>query len=301
MKTIYLIIIGLLICVPVSSYSQDYFKFPEHNSIWNYKFYGSYIAPHEWSVIDSLGNVITIDDKEYTELYTIGKHVSTLTGAIRQDTLSRKVYFHNFSDEIVLYDFTLKQGDTIHYTTNGDYSFTYYKVVDSLSIISVNNQNRKVWHLTNSYLSKADTWIEGIGSVTGIGLLNPNQPLVSEDGSTPYFGCFKYNNVVFTNQSTCNQTCPCTQWFVGVPDPLVVKQSIKVYPNPFYHSFIIEQFQNNYSITSIDIISSNGTIIYNEKFDKTGMVEIYPGNIPKGIYYLKIIGENQIFNHIIVK
>lgn len=67
----------------------------------------------EYTVIDSLGKTITIESVEYIELYKAFKNGSNIIGAIREDTTLKKVYFNNFFEEIVLYDFKLIEKDSI--------------------------------------------------------------------------------------------------------------------------------------------------------------------------------------------
>jgi len=69
----------------------------------------------EYTVIDSLGGIVFIDNMEYVELYRASKNGSFVIGAVREDTVLNKIHFHNFSKEIVLYDFNLDIGDTIYY------------------------------------------------------------------------------------------------------------------------------------------------------------------------------------------
>lgn len=270
--------------------SQDYIKFPESNAIWNYRIEGSYISPFEWPVLDSLGHKITIYNDEYTQLFSFSKGQSVLTGGIRQDTLLKKVYFNNLTNEIVLYDFSLEQGDSIHYSTNGNYSFRYYKIVDSLGFINIGDQLRKCWYLTNSYLGIKDVWIEGIGSISRYGLLNPNFPLIAEDGSTPWFGCFKHAEVSYSNTNICDNPCPCQSWLVGIDETISPPNAVKIYPNPFNQYFYIEASEILPEFNTIEIISLNGNLMFKQAVNNQKLVKIIPHQLPKGMYIIKLTG-----------
>ncbi|MDO9512540.1 MAG: hypothetical protein Q7J34_12325 [Bacteroidales bacterium] len=99
------VVIFCLILISFSAYSQEYFKFPDADALWNFKITGSLGIPHEWPVTDSLGQKIVINTFEYSEVFRAAEGNIWLLGAIREDTAARKVFFHNFSNEILLYDF----------------------------------------------------------------------------------------------------------------------------------------------------------------------------------------------------
>ena len=86
----------LLLCPLVLS-AQEYHPFPDSNAIWNYKVVGSLSPPYEWTVIDSLGQPVTIGSYEYIEVYSATYWQNHLEGAIREDTILQKIYFTGFS------------------------------------------------------------------------------------------------------------------------------------------------------------------------------------------------------------
>lgn len=284
----------ILIAILLSSklFSQTYFYFPTSDAVWNYKIAGSLSYPYEWPVIDSLGQVITIGSNQYIEVYVASQGGSSVVGAIREDTIQRKIYFHNYTNEIVLYDFTLDVGDTIYYSTNLNYNLDYYKVVDSIDSTFVSGQFRKTWFLTNSYLSMTDIWIEGIGSVYRYGLLYPNDPDIVLDASNPYFGCFSHDTVIYIDDSNCTGTCPCTDWLVKVEEVNEINEDITIFPNPARNTIIVEFSNDIEAYNCLELLACNGKLI--RKIDiLSDRIEIDIKELNNGIYFIRLTGNEK--------
>lgn len=290
MKKINIILITLL--MTSASYSQTYFKFPTSNAIWNYKIVGSLSYPYEWPVVVSLGSQITLDTLQYIEVQWASQGNTGVDGAIREDTLEKKVYFHNFTNEIVLYDFSLEVGDTIYYSTNLYYNLDYYKVVDFIDSVNVSGQYRKRWHLTNSYMSMTDIWIEGIGSVYRYGLLYPNDPDLVLDASNPYFGCFSHDTVIFIDGSNCTGTCPCTNWLVEVEKIYKINEDVIIFPNPAKSTITVEFSNNIKTYNCLQFLAYNGELIRKIEIN-SGRTEIDIKELNNGIYFIRLIGNEK--------
>lgn len=298
MKKISILLITLLITSV--SFSQTYFKFPTSNTIWNYKIVGSLSYPYEWPVIDSLGQPTTIGSNQYIEVYRAAQGNCNIIGAIREDTLQRKIYFHNYTDEIILYDFTLDIGDTIYYSTNLYYNLDYYKVVDFIDSVNVSGQYRKRWHLTNSYMSMTDTWIEGIGSVYRYGLLYPNDPDLVLDASNPYFGCFSHDTITYMDGSNCYGTCPCTDWLVEISEIDKNSDGVNIFPNPTENIVTIEISNENLNYDYIELFTYNGGLVDKFKINSKKL-EINMNSLKKGLYYIKLTGNEKTILKRVIK
>lgn len=280
------------------SFSQTYFKFPTSNALWNYKIVGCISYPYEWPVIDSLGQPITIGSNQYIEVYSAAFGRYHILGAIREDTIQRKIYFHNYTNEIVLYDFTLDVGDTIYYSTNLFYQLDYYKVVNSIDSVNVSGQFRKRWHLTNSYFNFPDTWIEGIGSVYRYGLLYPNDPDIVMDGSNPYFGCFSHDAITYIEESNCYGTCPCTDWLVEISEIDKNSEGVNLFPNPTGNIVTIETQEDYKMYSYVELYTYNAQLLKKIKI-VSKKTEINLDELNKGIYFIKLIGyEKTIWKRI---
>lgn len=283
-----IIIILIAICTTSTLFSQDYFKFPTSDALWNFKIVESMNPPYEWTVIDSLGQNIIIDNQNYIEVYSVGLGGPYVVGAIRDDTLQKKVYFHDFSDEIVLYDFSLNVGDTIFY----DEPLDYYKTVEDISFVNINGQQRKMFHLLNSLYSFNDYWIEGIGSVYRYGLLYPLTPDIVMDGSTPYFGCFNHGSINYFVESVCLGDCPCSDWLVDISESINHDSEVSIFPNPT-ENFLTIDFTNSMNhYKSLEIYSCSGTLLLNQEICNEGQETINLEFLSEGIYYIKLIAIN---------
>lgn len=107
---------------------------------------------------------------------------------LRQDTASRRVYiatnssyFHNYftgEREYILYDFSLKEGDTMPFNAwNGFLANTY--TVDSVTTTILNGKSLKTYKIFENHYYYRGTVIEGIGGIDSF--------LRSMGGSLIYF------------------------------------------------------------------------------------------------------------------
>ncbi len=300
MKKLILSLISIFFMSQLSS--QDYFRFPTSDAIWNYKVVGSYSYPHEWVVIDSLGQQVTIDNIQYVEVYSASSGNSFLEGAIREDTLQKKVYFrHNYSeDEMLLYDFATEAGDTIYYPTDIQGNIDYYKVVNSVDSILISSQYRKRWFLTNSFFNMNDIWIEGIGSVYRYGLLYPLLPDIVLDGSTPCFGCFSHDTTLYVDSDNCSGTCPCTEWLVETQEMYENNKGINLFPNPLKNTLIVEFYADEEVYQYIEVYTYDAKLIRTTTLHSK-KVEIDFSDLTKGVYFLKFIGNQKTVLKRIIK
>jgi len=290
MRKITFILIAILLTSKL--FSQTYFHFPTSDAMWNYKIAGSLSYPHEWPVIDSLGQEFTIGSNQYIEVYVASQGNSSVVGAIREDTVQKKIYFHNGTNEIVLYDFSLDVGDTINYSTNLNYNLDYYKVVDYIDSTLVSGQYRKTWYLTNSYMGMPDIWIEGIGSVYRYGLLYPNDPDIVMDASIPYFGCFSHGTVIYINGNNCIGTCPCTYWLVQVEEINEINEDITMFPNPAKNRITVEFSNDIGAYNSIEFLACNGKLIRKIEIS-SDRIEIDIKELNNGIYFIRLTGNRK--------
>jgi hypothetical protein len=290
-KHIVILILALSTC---SINAQEYFKFPTSNALWQSIVTGSMSPPFEWIISDSLGEQIIIENLSYSEVYSGIDGI----GAIREDTNERKIYFNDFYNEIVLYDFTLESGDTIFYSTLNS-NIDYYKVVDSINFINISGQSRKRWFLSNSLYDLKDIWIEGIGSVHRYGLLYPNQPYIVTDGSTPYFGCFTSTSVTYIDENSCSNSCPCDSWLVGENEKPNIKMDIEIFPNPTKDLINIDLNNNKYQY--LEIYNSNYKLVYKTKISNQNKIKINTSFFSKGLYSVKFTKENNYEVHKIIK
>ena len=280
---------------------NDYHKFSGKNAVWNCFTTGAMGYPHEWQTVYTSGDTVEFNGLKYLEVKSGTSYWDTNTiGGLREDTLTKKIYYKN-DIEIVLYDFSLDIGDTIFYEKQyGNPESVYYKVVDSIGTIQLNGEQRKKWYLTTSMYNMKDIWIEGIGSVIRYGLLNPIMPDIPTDASSTYFGCFKYENILYFNREATNSTdCPCSQWLVSVPEVKRETDEIKLYPIPTKDKLNINLGNTTYE--NLEIYTCNSKLLEKTKINSRETIELNLDNFEKGIYFIKFSGKDNVSLKKIVK
>jgi hypothetical protein len=286
------------ICFSLFIYAEnDYHKFSVKGALWNTLTTGRISYPYEWQTIYTLGDTVELNDTKYLGVIKELDWYRGTVGGLREDTLTKKVYYYNYNFEDILYDFSLDGGDTIHYgkgIENGAY--VYFKVVDSIKTITLTDEvPRKVWYLTNSMYTTNDIWIEGIGSVVMFGPLNPLMPVSPTDYSSTYFGCYKSGNVLYFNrEATDSENCPCSRWLVSVPEVKNNISDVHLYPIPAKDKLNIGLGNSNYDF--IEIYSVNSKLLEKIAINSRNNIEIMLDNLKAGMYFIKFSGKTN--NHL---
>ncbi|HBS86141.1 MAG: hypothetical protein A2W91_07715 [Bacteroidetes bacterium GWF2_38_335] len=193
--------------------------------------------------------------------------------------------------EIMLYDFSLQTGDTIHYYYGGFppdniIYFHHYKVVISTDSVLVNCQKRKTLLLESFggmyYESPLHFWVEGYGSLTSRGFLNPLETDIILDGSSFFFNCLTENDTLLFG------TDPC---FCNLSDN-IVKPEFQIPKVSFYNSNIRTEYDWKYTVKVFDVA---GRLKYNEKCEGNQTINI--NKFGKGLFLINIQTEKQSANY----
>lgn len=275
----------LLLFVSIIYGQDEYHKLVNQGALWHTLTTNRIDSPHEWTTVYTIGDTIEYNDTKYLK---ITNQEGMSIGAIREDTLTRKVY-HYFERELLLYDFSLHVGDTMYYE-----GILRSCRVDSIKQIEFNGEIRKQWYLsTLPYQHQYDIWIEGIGSVAhvGFGLLNPIHG-IPLDRSTTYFGCYKNSDAVYFNrESTNSEVCPCETWLVNVEEYINESKEILIYPSPVKD--IVNISFENIPFQSIEIYSSDMKLMKLFHIETVNEVQLNISFLPKGIYFFKLMGKES--------
>lgn len=270
----------------VYSYGQSevYFSFPDSNTIW-YFHYSQYFEgqePVDVYYTITISEDTLINEQEYHSLTIPNRLCSSATncagislgykGAIREDTLTRKVYFipPSENEEQLLYDFKWQVGDTL----TGYMEFILEPdIIQTVDSILIGDTYRKRW-LLNPYHSIY--LIEGIGSTYGLFERSPGP--VAEDFGYSLI-CFQQNGSILYPDTTT--TCQFPN-FINIGDK--IQDQISIIPNPSNGSFIIKF--DNLTLKEICIIDLMG----NKYFTKNITSETYINieNLPVGLYLVTI-------------
>ncbi len=203
------------------------------------------------------------------------------TGAIRQDTLNKKIYvvLTDSTTEHILYDFSLHVGDTInsvlHTLVAGHLGFNT-ETIYLIDTIQVNGNDHRVFHFQGSCTGNGGSYIEGIGSE--FGLLFPNLMDMEES----HLNCLKINNQPYYPYANANCTLPNT---ISVNN-LDLLLDIRVFPNPTSESLSISLPENNLK-TEAFIFNQTGKEVL--RFNLSGGDNFLDvSKLGSGIYLLKI-------------
>ncbi|MEI7492168.1 MAG: T9SS type A sorting domain-containing protein [Bacteroidota bacterium] len=266
--------------------TENYHPFPDSNAQWNIDFRvfgwpGTYEALYS---IEISGDTL-INSQQYHKLntpyiQTSGKSKANLIyagykGAIRQDTVNRKVYIIPPSEltEQLLYDFTLLPGDTVKgfIETYGDQK----DVVISVDSVLVGNNYRKRWNINLSYQISL---IEGVGSTYGLIEKSPGQGADYPDIS---ISCFRQNfNTIYPDTTT---NCDI---ITQINPVLKSNELIKAYPNPSNGILNIEVDQPK-MVKKIQVTDLLGNIVFLKEENIPYNLKIE--NLSAGIYFLSVI------------
>jgi hypothetical protein len=252
---------------------------------------------HIQNYIYEFRNDTIINSKTYYQLFRAGTDsvystfdqtwnvylLDELTGFIREDTLTTIIYYvaKGINFEHLLYDFRLSVGDTIPYS----YGFSNCGGgnVISLDTFYFDGQPRKRLAFMNMTNAGPLRIFEGIAA--SCGLLG--------------FMCLSWDGVTTCLKGFYNATD--TIRIVNCFSPVSVNEinseknnPVEVFPNPFTENFTV-QIKEQFNLASYSIFSLSGTtIIANRPFDKSSP-DINLKSTGPGIYFLKIVLDNEIF------
>jgi hypothetical protein len=183
----------------------NYIPFPDSNAVWNFRqqLHCLQGGGNYWTNYTYTYNGDTLINGNYYHQLVVPYYYAYITGgtclggpavsqpgqyigAIRQDTLQRKVYFVEklAQTETLLYDFNLQVGDTVKGYLASTNIPDQVIAIDSIQINSLWHRRWLINMMYNIYI------IEGIGSTYG--LVRPSAGSLS-DSFYYYLDCFKLN------------------------------------------------------------------------------------------------------------
>lgn len=238
------------------------------------------------------------------------------TGALREDTLTKQVFFvpMDSTSEILLYDFSLGVGDSVYlyeyHSVQSSYESGWYKVD------STTTGTEKTMYLCNrlNYINPATgkkyvlVWVEGAGSknhvfypylqnATTYGPFSFTCNVYNEtvltckytDGVKIYFDTCVYNNVNMIGAShidSCSYTLP------GAVEEINKRNGICVFPNPVVNEFNIK-FENPYTeveeVALLDLVSGKRICagLVKQGFNKGESLALSSKDFPSGFYIVQ--------------
>jgi hypothetical protein len=295
-KLIFSYLILLSLCCEAQT--SKYHPFPEGTGIWK----------HDWTVMCGQsssnfscksgyqyiqkGDTIILS-KHYTKLYKEGwqngcSHYpyyctnpifyNNYHGATRNDTTGKKVLYvaANTTTETILYDFSLKIGDTLKsFACDGH-------VITSIDSLLVGNSYRKT--LIAGYIYNI---IEGIGSVGVVDHYGWGDMFTCFVCACPYYWTFK----CFSENGAVKLGDPNYSIYTTIQTNNI-NALLKVYPNPSHSSFIFE-LSNGMQDAQVFIYNSLGDLVKAEYLTEPS-VELNLELLSDGLYYYTLEKEGAI-------
>lgn len=275
----------VLFLTSFTSYSQNYISFPDSNARWvnatNHQ--GSFFTTYDIFYVN--GNDTLINSKIYTKInsYNAVNSIGNYYGGLR-DSAGRVHFIPKDSTlEMLLYDFTVNQGDSIWnvYGINNPSAPPFIVIfVDSVLIDGI--QRKRINFSGGS-------WIEGIGNPSS--LFHP--PYISLSANH-WLHCMSYDSISITNFNFPIQTsagnCDLT---VGVEEAEITEANLSVFPNP---SSNILNVRISGKIKEILVFNNHGGLL---KVENSSSFSIE--NLKEGVYFLKIQTEKNIYFHKFIK
>jgi hypothetical protein len=275
------VIVIFLSMISLIGISQKYTPFDFSNGVWIcgyftkggvFEFYGTDYVREEVKFYCQ-GDTL-INDTIYRKLFYIGyakptmtpqKNISGYYGAIRNDSIHKRVWFKNNNNYGILYDFNLDVGDSIRYSC----SESEAKINSIDSALYCNTYHKKYNYIDVNNIAPSFI-VEGIGSSGG---LIPVNCLTSFS----YLICYSERN---------NAVCDTCKTPTAIKETEINK--LQIYPNPT--NDVLKVISED-PILSIEVTDFLGKLIYINYNINNERAEIMIQQ--NGIFIIKIKTSNK--------
>ncbi|MDD4747373.1 MAG: T9SS type A sorting domain-containing protein [Salinivirgaceae bacterium] len=279
--------------------AQTYFNFPTSNAVWNSEG-DNMFSNQKWYFRYAIYGDTVIESQLYHKIYnvfqdTVGNENSEYVAAIRENNNRQVLCKLPNYPEVVLYDFNLEVGDSIHYPLSYGMCYNGFgvsegeehtlRVIDIDSVL-INNEYRKRWFLSGG---SSQTWVEGIGSMEWNGLFNPLVSMFALCGDSYHFSCFKHNEVVlFQDNNYCD--CCFSFGYSGVNSSLeAVSDALEIFPNPSKDNLHIHIDQPTGDCYSVSIYSILGEQLYSQDMEHGFDMVVDVSAFESGVYLVRVV------------
>ena len=295
-KYVILLVLFLKVIV-VTAQEYEYVPFPDSsNVLWSEMYWKSISEPPPSWVYrnfkffdeDTIINGIKYHKLFISNNIEITRENAVCLAMIREDS-TKKVWMRNNTvgiwpstnenGEYLLYDFNLKEGDTIDKEEDHLFCQSDKIILDSIRYITISNKLRKIYYFNYRW----EIWIEGIGKIKGVVFRSGD---LLTNGMDNDLICFHQNDtLLYYNSGPYGIYDDCVPSFVLNDVPVLSNKSIKVYPNPATEGIIC--FENlEYDV--LELFDSNGNKV--ESYDIAGQenYSIDVSRLTKGVYVYRL-------------
>ncbi len=233
----------------------------------------------------------TINTIKYSKIHQINYgfdgvyYNSFYRGCIRVDGQKVWVIASGLTEEILLYDFGVQVGDTLHLQfLEFDGVLDYY--TESIEQIEIDGEMRKMIRFQTSY-GIPDVWIEGIGSIMGP-LDRGFFVIDAQPGLTCYL---KDGTVIYKVEETqaCESGLTCS--IISSSEDVPHANAVKVFPNPADAAVWVES--DVYGPIQVDIFAADGKLISKAEYPDGQMAQVNTKGLAPGIYLFRIAGKDN--------
>lgn len=301
------VIIPLIIFIISSclTNAQVKFHFPESFSFWSELFFpfddtiNPCIASYHCYGLQN--NDTVIQSTTYHKLYSSKDTLfseSECIGGLREDSAGR-VFFngrlqsifgsypaHLQNRDILLFDFSVRQGDTlrnkpgipnsvVYNLTNGN-DWLVVKGVDSIFLAG--NYRKRIY-----FEGDSNSWVEGIGNIKR-GLLF-SSGITTTNGPYNYLICFRQNNACLYQKPGFLDCYP--EYPGGISKNMNKICQLHFYPNPADERCMIKYPEEITDKTIIEVITLTGDVLFFKDISGLKSLEICTKDFPDGFYLIR--------------
>ena len=290
--TVFCLLLSFVFVTQAQQY--NYIPFPDSNAVWSEVYWKPVSEPcprwvyNKYALFneDTIINGIKYHKLYHTNNTEITVENSVCIGGIREDSLKR-VYVNSSIfqvvpeiKEVLLYDFSLNEGDTLFNEYSSEICtncFGIFEVVSNIDTIKINNKYKKVITFNNP---NKVTWIEGIGNLQGLLQCWPDWPT---NGMGNDLVCMHQNDTLLYYYSG-NQFVHydnCVPSFVIDDITLFANPDVKVYPNPVKGESVCFE---NLDFETLELFDIKGNLINKDNILGLTIFELKTSCLPPGIY-----------------
>ena len=272
-KSIYQIVVFLLLLIPVSSQGQS---ITDSGNQWftaEHYFFVNAIETHSLRI----GTDTTINNQVYKSVELIYDSLSTdwqIISFIREDNSNKVFYLQGVNPERVIYDFDLAIGDVFEARPECNLVVTE---IDSIQLYNGELRKRLKLDPTTNWGSDDHTyWIEGIGSTHS---LNNYDAVFCITDTYFELNCFMNDNELLYSGENANQC-----WITTPVNDVLYDTNVALSPNPFQDKITISSSEGH-PIDRIQIFSSMGQLVRTIQIS-SNTDELDMSELGSGAYYI---------------
>ncbi len=290
--------------------SQDYASMLSDSSAWIYMMRNSDSGNISYNFHQkyNIGNDTILNGINYKNIY--GYLDNEAMGGMREDSLG-KVFYKSFQtnggldtlDEFLAYDNSLVKGDvfTIKSRDSGSNEYTDLElyVVNLDTVEMENGEERRRWEITKDTMGifgYTHYFIEGVGSDIDLLYFFEAREYNGWHISTFLVCHYIGQEVNYPNPNRASWTVCFLDPATSVNIPKVEK--LQIFPNPVFSFLEIKGLGNISQNTQVEVFDLNGAQVFQSNFLQE---EIDVSNFPKGIYFLLVKNEDQVWLEKFVK